>query len=573
MSARCFDGLCAAILLLCVSATQARATWHEQVATDKDSGVAIDISSPFEHSPPGGYLPLWVTIRNDSGAPRTWSIFCNGSARYGNDGSREISTGSLRVESGQTARVPVLMALDPSSTSFYQSGSVRIDGYAIPQNSTTDVPGINARGKGNRTPVVGMSEGLATPIWTSLTKRYTDDGHDLMGTPVDLGLLGGDWRALVGLDALWINDADFATLDASRRVAIHNWVAQGGRLFVCAQGADPSLRAGLGLSEAGDAADLGLGRVELLPWDGKPLPLDKLADKIDLIHSQRADAADSAADWPMVGDVGRIPLNAPFLIAFIVLFAVVVGPLNLFWFASAVRRHRLFWTTPLLSVAASLLLAGFIILEDGFGGHGERVMLCLLLPGEKNAVVTQEQVARTGVLFSRQFQTSEEVVVTARSTGFGSDRRSREQNGRTYTGDWFASRSVQAHRMEAVVPSRAEIQLLNADAARDGAPPVVTSSVPAAIKAIYYRDPNGKQWRGENLRTGERVSLLADTTDAASGLSVGGSAGLNAEIRTLGERSGGFVAVAPDGPFFDTLPSIRWNKQEAVFAGLVSIAH
>ncbi len=573
MSVLCFRRLGAAVLLLCVGLTRARAAWREQVATDKDSGVAIEVSSPFEHTPPSGYMPLWVTIRNDSGAPRTWNVFCNGSAIFGNYGSREISTGSLRVESGQTVRAPILMALDPSSTSFYQSGSVRVDGYAVPPGSTTEVPRSNAQGKGNRTAAVGMSEPLATPIWTSLTKRYADDGHDLMGTPVDLGLLGGDWRALVGLDALWISDADFATLDASRRAAIHDWLVHGGRLFVCAQSADPSLRAGLGLPATGDAADLGLGRVELLPWDGRGLPLDKLADKIDLPGLQRTDASAAAADWPMVGDVGRIPLNAPFLITFIVLFALVVGPLNLFWFASAERRHRLFWTTPLLSVGASLLLVGFIVLQDGFGGHGERVMFCLLLPDERKTVVTQEQVARTGVLFSRGFQTSEDTVLTALQTGIASDRRSREQNGRTYTGDWFASRSVQAHRLEAVVPSRAEIQLLNADAARDGAPPVFTSSVPTAIKMIYYRDANGKQWRGGNLRTGERVSLATDATDEVSALSLGGSAGLNSEVRTAVERPGGFVAVAEDGPFFDTLPLIRWNKQRAIFAGPVTVAH
>ncbi len=31
------------------------------------------------------------------------------------------------------------------------------------------------------------------------------------------------------------------------------------------------------------------------------------------------------------------------------------------------------------------------------------------------------------------------------------------------------------------------------------------------------------------------------------------------------DRPGCFFAVADDAPFIDTLPSIRWSKQQAVF--------
>ena len=393
---------------------------------------------------------------------------------------------------------------------YYRLRFVRIEGYAV-ADVQTPVPGPNATAKGSPTHAVGMSEALATPIWTSLTKWYTDDGEDLMGTPVDLSLLSGDWRALVGLDFLWLTDADYLALDAARRVAIQDWVSHGGRLYVCAQTDDPSLRASLGLAAAADAADAGLGRVQTLPWDGKPLPLATVSERTDKPRSERGEPAFMGAEWPIARDLGRIPLNAPFLIAFIMLFAAVVGPLNLFVLAGASRRHRLFWTTPLISVGASLLLAGFIVLQDGFGGSGERVLFCLLLPGEKKAVVLQDQVSRTGVLFSRGFTMSEDVVLTPLEIGENGGNRSHEQSGRRYSGDWFASRSVQAQRAEAVVPSRAEIQLLNADAARDGAPPVVASSVPAAIKEIRYLDPSGKRWRGgENLRTGERITLQPD---------------------------------------------------------------
>lgn len=569
MSPLSFRRLGAAALLLVAGMTHARAAWRAEVATDASSGVTIEISSPFEHSPPAGCLPLWVTIHNASGTARTWTIVCNGTGSPSNDHSTRISTESLRVESGQTSRVSVLMALSSSTYSYYyQTSYVQIEGYAVDQ-SQTPMPGVNTTGKGSGTHVVGMSEALATPIWSSLTKRYGDAGLDLLGTPVDLSLLGGDWRSLIGLDALWLTDADYAALDASRRAAIHDWVSHGGRLFVCAQTADPSLRAGVGLPETGEESDSGLGHVQLLPWDGKPLDLDTVTANTDKTGSERTNASFTQADWPMAHEIGKIPLNAPFLIAFIVIFALVVGPLNLFWFAKATRRHRLFWTTPVISVAASLLLAGFIVLQDGFGGSGERAMFCLLLPDQRKAVVFQEQVARTGVLLSRQFGTAEDLVLTPLEIGTGGRSPSYGQAGRNYSGDWFASRSVQAQRAEAVVPSRAEIQLLNTDAARDGAPPVVTSSVPAAIRKIQYVDANGHRWIGDDLRTGERIALRSGELDLHS-LLPGGSKYLDGDAKLFMDRPGCFIAVAQDGPFFDTLPSIRWNKQSAVFAGMIS---
>ncbi len=557
----------AAALLLLAGVTHAGAAWRTEVSTDAASGVAIEISSPFEHSPPDGYLPLWVTIRNDSGAARTWTIACNGGKRGGDLTSSE----SLRVENGQTGRVPVLMPLNSSSYGYYyRTDFVRIEGFAAPE-SETPVPGINVVGRGTGTHVLGMSEALATPIWGTLTKLYKDAGQDLMGSSVDLGLLGGDWRSLVGLDLLWLTDAEYTALDAPRRTMIHDWVSHGGRLHVCAQTADPSLRAGVGLPETGDEADLGLGHVQIVPWDGKPLPLTTVQSLTDASPSGRVDPLFVQADWPIVHEVGRIPINAPFLITFIVLFALVVGPLNLFVFARAAQRHRLFWTTPVISVAASLLLVGFIVLQDGFGGNGQRVMLCLLLPDQKKAVVVQEQVARTGVLFSRQFRMTEDLVLTPLQPDTNEGSRSYDQTDRNYSGDWFASRSVQAQRAEAVVPSRAEIQLLNADAARDGAPPVVTSSLPAAIQEIRYVDAAGRRWVGDNLRIGERITLRPGGEGKVSPIPpLGGSKALDFDFGQFLDRRGCFVAFASDGPFFDTLPSIRWNKQSAVFAGTVS---
>ena len=127
-----------------------------------------------------------------------------------------------------------------------------------------------------------------------------------------------------------------------------------------------------------------------------------------------------------------------------------------------------------------------------------------------------------------------------------------EQSGRDYGGDWFASRSVQAQRAEAMAPSRAEVQLLNAEAARGGEAPVVVSSIPAVLTDLRYTDPANRGWRATNVRTGERVTLRPDDAPAIS-TDLSGSRALTTFQEHLRSQAGYFCARADGGPFLSTL--------------------
>ena len=515
-------------------------------------------------------MPVWVTIRNGSGAARTWTIHTQSGIMRGDDGNENVSTQTLRVENDATARLSVLMPLSPSVSAMpvYQLNTVGVDGYGVEGGSV----GIGGAGFSSKKPTaaLGMGDELAVPMWEPLKKAFDDRGFDLTGTPVDTTLLGDDWRELSGFDCLWLTDTEYDRLDAGPRTAIRRWVEQGGNLYVCARDPDTALRAAVDGPTTGQEARRGYGTVRILPWNGKAFAQEDAIAEIKGIRPLRGDdPINDATDWPMVRALGAIPINAPFLIGFILLFAVLVGPVNLFWLADATRRHRLFWTTPLISLAASLLLMLVIVLQDGFGGHGQRTVVTLLCPDRREAVVVQEQATRTGVLAGRSFTAAEDLVFTPLKVNrfFG---KSFGRSGREFGGDWFDSRSVQAQRAVAIVPSRAEIALINADAASTGAPPVVVSSIPATLREIHYLDHTDHGWRADNLHTGERVTLRPEPSYDHS-LS-GGSILLERLPEAGWRQSGNFYAVADDAPFIDTLPSIRWQKQTAVYLGPVTTA-
>ena len=65
---------------------------------------------------------------------------------------------------------------------------------------------------------------------------------------------------------------------------------------------------------------------------------------------------------------------------------------------------------------------------------------------------------------------------------------------------------------------------------------------------------------------------LQPNSHAAPGVLAGGSDYLHQLQRQGWDEPGTFFALADDAPFIETLPSIRWRKQQAVYLGAVSPA-
>lgn len=556
----------AALLLL--AALRAKATgYHGTIVTGAGSGVSIELSSPVNSPPSDGFMPLWVTVGNRSGAARTWKITGEETSYYHGSG-QPSSVQTLRVENDQQVRFPLLIPLEltPVGSSRYAQMNVRVEGYGVEEPSASIGSGSTGSGA---SAYVAMGDALATPIWGSLTQAFKDHSGELAGSPVEVGLLPSDWRGLSGFDCLWLTESEYTGLAADRRAAIRDWVNQGGRLVLCTAGLTPSLRASLDLPADLDHADPGYGHVQLFEWDGKTPPdVELVRATIQQLKFPDGGASYAdASDWAMTRALGNVPVNALFLIAFISVFALVIGPANLFWLADARRRHRLFWTTPLIAAAASLLLMAVIVLQDGFGGHGERAMVTLLLPDQRKALVVQEQVSRTGVLLTGRFTAPEDLLLSQLKTS-GTPAKGYAQAGRDYSGDWFTSHNVQAQRAEAIVPSRAEVQLLPASGPGQTAPPVLVSSIPTTLRELFYVDAAGHRWRGRNLHTGEKITLESNE-NAPSLADLDGSQTLR-EMQQETRRPNSFCAVADDGPFLGSLPSIHWRKQRAVFVGPVT---
>ena len=554
--------LCAVTLLL-VPALRAEHVLPAPQFTP-GSGVEMKITNFYEDIPPAGFLPLRVEVKNDSNAARTWQLTTR--QTQSNTGSMQ-SVFALRAEaqSARTFDLLVPLVAEAGSGSRYSNLGISITGHGTARTESRE----SSRGGGS-TPTVflGMGKLLAVKNWGPLREQM-DKKHSstLEGTALNPELLPADWRGLAGFGIILLADSEWRNIPAAQRTAVQDWVIQGGKLILCHSGATPA-------ADLPAAGNSGCGSIDL--WPSGDDFLERV--KTTLLASPAGDPLKSYTwQWTLARAVGRPEPPQTLIMVFVLLFAVVIGPLNFLVFAPAGNRHRLFWTTPLISLISSVLMGLFIFFSEGMGGSGQRFAVQLSLPALNKSVLWQEQASRTGVLTSGAFVPAEPALLipaglrTNNNFRPNADRgKSYSLDGATWSGDWFRSRTTQVQIFTAVHAARTR---LDVSASPEGKP-VAVSSFENGLKELWYFDDAGEPWRAANVKPGEMRTLeraaLADFTAWWKQIlePAGGLTRERAEKFFASDGRGKFFASSENPGLLSSLPSLRWKNRDSLVLGL-----
>ena len=292
------------------------------------------------------------------------------------------------------------------------------------------------------------------------------------------------------------------------------------------------------------------------------------------------------SSWKLASDLGERNFAGWQVVVFLLLFGVLVGPINLFVLAPAGKRHKLFFTTPVIATGASLILIGLILVQDGTGGRGRRFVAVEIAPEDAMAYVTQEQISRTGVLFSSAFKLPpatlcHQLVLGASPwTKLHDGRNSQGMNVRignnTFSGNWFQSRTVQGQFLRAAMPTRGRIEIVPPPS--PGEAPTVVSSLEMELGQFAYLDEAGQEWTAPApVPQGRRVALVKSPGAAASSIRRklnSASEWVQQQITPATEHPSAFVASATIAPGLSlgTLDSIRWEDDQIIIFGKVAAA-
>jgi len=567
------------MFVLLAAFASAQETLFRQVA-DTKTDTHVEATALFSKPSLGGYHPVRVFIANNQKIPHTVRIDFKDSTNY-NEALSTSSSFTFVAPPGRSVTTDILVPLAPQNGTINYSNLVaKLSGTMGSSQNTTSSPFTTGH------PAVLLSESLFTPNGSALDSEIASRGaHSGYGgsaefsTKFDPKQLPDDWRAFSGFDTIMLTDSDWSEVPPGPRNAIISWLRLGGQLVVYSS-TDPSL-ASLGIPDDGSfgqalirpiAADL-----KLNPKNAVNLAIGGRSVKTRL----QAITNDFKGSWPLQDAFGEKSFNYILFIIILLGFGILVGPVNLFVFAKSGKRHRLFVTTPIISLATSLILIALIILQDGFGGDGTRLVLMEVRPdGKQNAAfIQQEQFSRSGVMTSPSFTLDASAlmvpvpIVSSRWSRFtdGYDATGsydiQPSDGKLYaSGGWFQSRSEQGQLVTAVVPTRGRIEAT-------AQPDTFISTFDFPIESLLYKDPSGQWHRADNIVKGQRTKLTPIDPTMVLPL-LNRKATLFAErnrsfLKRIQDRSDHFIAFTDSAPAIETHPGIDW-KTTTVITGPIA---
>ncbi|MES2706891.1 MAG: hypothetical protein V4726_09850 [Verrucomicrobiota bacterium] len=620
------------------SAPAARAQQAQNFPLDEKGESVMVVTHIFSSLPPGGFTAVRVSVKNAGkvALPVTLSASSRTSAERE---PHTLNSDGFAFEAkaeATTSRefiVPVMPDFSGSRGAYGSGCSLQLSLKAGSQTFSANYAGNKQDGQ----PFVGFSQGVVgkslEPLNDAMRAKISGSAPSSGSYRQDGGFaaaflaadLPSDWRGYMGLDHLAMTPEEWLTLSPGVTTAIRQWVILGGTLDLFVSGPPPdSIMRELRIDRVeGGLHHLGAGRVRLMSREGdKTTPpageallqdgsVSLLGGAGETVPGSKSSGSSSepfagvigkyitdsasknySADHPRVrhelardtfrssglSDLLELRNFAAWQVGVILLiFGVLVGPVNLFYFAGPGRRHRLFFTTPLISLGASAVLILVILFQDGAGGAGTRVALIEIRPDDNSAYLRQYQLSRTGVLFGGGFVTAEPSCLTplilppSRWTRLkppdmsgGDGQHLTEPDPLGYGGDWFQSRSEQAQLLETIRPGRGRLELKPGTGA-----PVIVSSLGCRLEQIFYTDSAGKIWTSNAALTTGGTATLREAVDRefedflrdqTKQFPIG-------TFDSTGNRK--FIALSRDplAGFADTLKSIQWSDDRAILYG------
>lgn len=575
-------------------------TWADNLERSANGqDVTVKITSPFTILPPGGCIPFQANIRNDRNVSGTWHITYLGTALPSGFGTTVFEQ-DLTVAANSSGTFDLLVPLpivSPKQGSTELNVKVSGPGFSGGSLNSLYFAYFYNNNSGSRSPFTIIGKELLGPAGVGpLESLYKDKGMEFYGSEVDTETLPSDWRAYSGVAAILLKDTEWLELNRSQHAAVCDYVAQGGQLILFTNEKADSRAPQLQLpGPNGAPGPYGFGNILLTSVTVLPMDAGSLSSMIEENHAPSALEVDrDFSTWNLRLSAGTITVNAAFILTFVLLFGALVGPINLFVFARGSQRFRLFWTTPLISILASLILIAGILITDGIGGRGKQMIAFYSLPDVSRQAVIQEQVARTAVLFSSHWHNDQNYLITPvsteamrgailqddeislrRSNGSGADSPdSYHQEGDVLSGNWFRSRAISGQYLQTARPSRSVLTVLNPDTLDSHQePPVLLSSFPEELTEVYLIDQKGNYWACQHLEPGQKkacVSCRESDYDRFWNTTYSQAGGkLRPALKKAAKRPGCFYAsgLPSANDVLTTLGEIRWQAASGVYLG------
>jgi len=216
--------------------------------------------------------------------------------------------------------------------------------------------------------------------------------------------------------------------------------------------------------------------------------------------------------FPVVEDLGT-PVRGLFLL--MLLFAVVIGPVNYILLARRKKRIWLWWTAPAIGVVASLAVFGYAMFAEGWQASARAEVMTILDENARRATtigLTAFYAPLTpgdGLRFSYDTEVTPQLLGR---NGYRAFARSGGTGGASKTIDWTEGQHLASGWVTARVPAhfiarKSEPRRERLNVRREGDRITVVNGLGADIKQLWWAERDGRVYSAENLQAGAGGSL------------------------------------------------------------------
>jgi hypothetical protein len=341
-----------------------------------------------------------------------------------------------------------------------------------------------------------------------------------------------DWLEYTRYLAVVVTASEFEALPSGVRDALIGATHAGGNLMIL-DGPAP-LQGGLAaITERFDlewttvsdpnrtftlsSSSLGFGRVDWVSsrqiQDASNSPTAFLFNTWSTTIGPRAEISSlEIADraMPVVDDLG-VPRRMTFV--FLVVFAILAGPVNLILLAKTNRRTLLFVTAPLLGLFFSATVFVYGLLHDGISTTSRLASITLL--DQRNQIAsTSTQLAfyapltpRGGLEFSNDTEVTPILGYDYQRLGDGQRVSIAHGESQSLRSGWIVPRQPAHFWLRTHAPRRERVLVEQDDQGRW----VATNGLGVTLTEFYFANAQGEIFEAESVPAGDKVVLTAST--------------------------------------------------------------
>jgi len=395
-----------------------------------------------------------------------------------------------------------------------------------------------------------------------------------------------NWLGYTSFSSVLLTADDLTSLTGETALALRRYVEMGGNLLVVDpenkmdQNLPAVLKAHHTLESGEDVPEgktsVGFGQIlRLEEADSWPASL------LEVVRRRSPPSATYAPIYTIHRD-SSIPVRS--ILTLIIVFAIGIGPVNIWLLSRWKKRMWLWWNVPLVSLATCLAVFMFSLFSEGVSSYSKNATFTLL----------DERVHRASTLgfasyyapltpFGGLHFSTETEVIPVRNDSRGGWAYLDGTQAKTI--DWTTDQHLKSGWVEARVPvsfgvrkSETRRERLVVRSGADGKISIV-NGLGADLAELYYMDRDGKYYSTENLVAGQEITLnpnkdqeLPDTLRPVSRLyqqdwSQGMTSLQNSPRSFL--RPGNYIAVVHGSPFLEkSLSGSIDEKSLAVIYGI-----